>query len=90
MVATGVSGVSKKMKPSIFAVYICILYACVHARSFPLRVTPWPVARQAPLFMGFFRREYWSGLPFPSPGDLPDPGMEPEFSALIGRWFLYC
>ena len=81
MVATGVSGVSKKMKPSIFAVYICILYACVHARSFPLRVTPWPVARQAPLFMGFFRREYWSGLPFPSPGDLPDLVIEPRSPA---------
>ena len=37
----------------------------------------WTVAHQAPLSMGFFRQEYWSGLPFPSPGDLPDPGMEP-------------
>ena len=40
--------------------------------------TPWTGARQAPLSMGFPRQEYWSGLPFPSPGDLPDPGMEPE------------
>ena len=39
--------------------------------------TPWTVACQAPLSMGFPRREYWSGLLFPSPGDLPDPGMEP-------------
>ena len=39
--------------------------------------TPWTVAHQAPLFMGFPRQEYWSGLPFPSPGDLPDPGIEP-------------
>ena len=39
--------------------------------------TPWTVAYQVPLSMGFFRQEYWSGLPFPSPGDLPDPGMEP-------------
>ena len=38
--------------------------------------TPRTVARQAPLSMGFSRQEYWSGLPFPSPGDLPDPGME--------------
>ena len=38
---------------------------------------PWTVARQAPLSMGFLRQEYWSGLPFPSPGDLPDPGIEP-------------
>ena len=39
---------------------------------------PWTLACQAPSSMGFFRREYWSGLPFPSPGDLPDPRMEPE------------
>ena len=42
-----------------------------------LFVTPWTVAYQAPLFMGFSRQEYWSGLPFPSPGDLPNPGIEP-------------
>ena len=39
-----------------------------------LSVTPWTIARQTPLFMGFFRQEDWSGLPFPSPGDLPHPG----------------
>ena len=39
--------------------------------------TPWTVAYQAPPSMGFFRQECWSGLPFPSPGDLPDPGIEP-------------
>ena len=39
-------------------------------------VTPYTVAHQAPLFMGFFTQEYWSGLPFPSPGDLPDSGIE--------------
>ena len=38
---------------------------------------PWTVAYQAPLSMGFSRQEYWSGLPFPSPGDLPDPGIKP-------------
>ena len=43
-----------------------------------LFVTPWTVAHQAPPFMGFSRQEYWSGLPFPSPGDLPDPGIEPR------------
>ena len=42
-----------------------------------LFVTPWTVAYQAPLFMGFSRQENWSGLPFPSPGDLPDPGIKP-------------
>ena len=43
---------------------------------------PWPVAHQAPLFMGFPRQEYWSMWPFPSPGDLPDPGVEPVSPAL--------
>ena len=47
-----------------------------------LFATPWTVAYQAPLFMGFSRQEYWSGLPFPSPGDLPDPGIEPGSPAL--------
>ena len=39
-------------------------------------MTPWTVAHQAPLSMGFSKQEYWSGLPFPSAGDLPDPGIE--------------
>ena len=47
-----------------------------------LLVTPWTVAYQVPLSMGFSRQEDWSGLPFPSPGDLPDPGMEPGSPAL--------
>ena len=42
-----------------------------------LFASPWTVAYQAPPSMGFSRQEYWSGLPFPSPGDLPDPGIEP-------------
>ena len=37
---------------------------------------PWTIAHQVPLTLGFSRKEYWSGLPFPSPGDLPDPGIE--------------
>ena len=45
-------------------------------------MTPWTVAYQASLSMGFSRQEYWSGLPFPSPGDLPDPGIEPGSPAL--------
>ena len=55
-----------------------------------LCVTPWTVTRQAPMSMGFFRQEYWSGLPFPSPGDLPDLGIDPASpisSALAGRFF---
>ena len=53
-------------------------------------VTPWTVAHQAPLPMELSRQEYWSGLPFSIPGDLPDPGIEPEPSAaptLAGRFF---
>ena len=49
--------------------------------------TPWTVAHQAPLFMGFSRQEYWSALPLLSPGDLPDPGTEPSFPALAGKFF---
>ena len=47
-----------------------------------LFATLWTVAYQAPLSMGFSRQGYWSGLPFPSPGDLPNPGIEPESPAL--------
>ena len=52
------------------------------AKSCPTCATPWTVACQAPLSMRFSRQEYWSGLPFPSPGDLPDPGIEPGAPAL--------
>ena len=47
-----------------------------------LFATPWPVAYQAPPSMGFSRQECWSGLPLPSPGDSPDPGIEPGSPAL--------
>ena len=47
-------------------------------------VTLWTIAQQAPLSMGFSKQEYWSGLPFPSPGDLPDPGIEPGSPASKG------
>ena len=47
-----------------------------------LFVTPWTVAHNSPPSIGFSRQEYWSGLPFPSPGDLPDPGIEPGSSVL--------
>ena len=49
-------------------------------------VTPWTVARQA-LSVGFSRQEYWSGVPFPSLGDLPNPGIQPMTSALAGGFF---
>ena len=56
-----------------------VVWSLDHIRSFE---TPWTAACQAPLFMGFPRQEYWGGLPFPSPGNLPDPGIEPTFPAL--------
>ena len=55
-----------------------------------LLATPWTVTYQAPLSVGFSRQEYWSGLPFPSAGDLPSPGIEPASPvspALAGRFF---
>ena len=55
----------------------CLMLICVG-----LFATPWTVACQAPLSMGFPRQEYWSGLPSPLPGDLPDPGIKPMFPAL--------
>ena len=73
-----------------------------HVRLF---ATPWTIAYQAPLSMGFSRQEYWSGFPFPSPGDLPNPGIErrspalqadtliPEqivlFSLIVKEWLLW-
>ena len=56
--------------------YVCMLS---HVQLFG---TPWTVVRQAPLAMGFFRLKYWSGLPFPSPGELLNPGTEPASSSL--------
>ena len=57
-------------------------------------VTPWTVAHQVPVSMGFPRQVYWNGLSFPSPGDLPNPGMEPvsvpleAVSSVAGRFFI--
>ena len=68
----------------------CVLNRFSHVWVF---ATPWTIAHQAPLFMEFSRQEYWSGLPFPPPGDLPDPGTEPEshvsYVSFIGWWVLY-
>ena len=54
----------------------------VVARTCPTLCNPWTVTHQAPPSMEFFRQEDWSGLPFPSPGDRPDPGIEPRSPAL--------
>ena len=64
------------------------VYVCAH--PCPTFCYPWTVACQAPLSIEFYRQGYWTGLPFPSPGDLPDPGIEPAFLmsvALVGRFF---
>ena len=53
----------------------------------PTLQDPWTVDHQAPLSMGFPRQEYWSGLPFAAPGDLPDPEIEPGSPPLAGRFF---
>ena len=65
-------------------VCVCV-FSCVQ-----LFATPWTVARQAPLSMGFPRQEYWSGFPLPASGDLPDPKIEPKSlvsPALAGGFF---
>ena len=85
--------VKKKKKNSWFSPKVLTKY--INAFSWSLKVKvkslsrfllfgtiPWTVAYQALLSMGFSRQEYWSGLPFPSPGDLPNPGIEPGSSAL--------
>ena len=56
---------------------LCVLCVCKSLSHVLLFATPWAVACQRPLSMGFSRQEYWSRLLFPSPGDLPDPGIEP-------------
>ena len=63
---------------------VCCYCLVAKSNSF---ATPWTVAHQAPLSMGCSRQEYWSGLPFPSPGDLPDPGIEHASPALAGGFF---
>ena len=70
-----------KMNAFIFNLNLnsCVLSCCSHVWLF---VTLWAVASQAPLSMGFSRQEYWSGLPFPPPGDLLDPGIKPKSPAL--------
>ena len=64
------------------------MHACVHTLShIQLFAATWTVAHQAPLPISFSRQEYCSELPFPPPGDLPDPGIEPASPALAGGFF---
>ena len=72
--------------------WVLCMRACVPSRFSHVRLFAilWIAARQAPLAMGFPRQGYWGGLPCPSPGHLPDPGMEPvslKSSALAGEFF---
>ena len=77
--------------------YICVcVCVCVYAHMLShfsfirLFSTLWTVAHQDPLSMGFSRQEYWGGLPYPTPGDLPNPGIKPAsvpFPTLAGRFF---
>ena len=61
-------------------VCVCVCVCVCHVRLF---ATPWNVAHQVSLSVEFSRQEYWSGLPFPSSGDLPNPGTEPRCPALL-------
>ena len=72
----------KKIHPLTGISFYPAVLSCVQ-----LFVTPWTVACQTPLSMGFFRQEYWSGLPLPPPGDIPDLEMEPMSPLLAGRFF---
>ena len=74
---------------SIFFLFLThgLWYIVLVAKLCPTLVTPWTVDGQAPLSMEFPRQEYWSGLPFPSPEHLPDPGIEPASPALAGGLF---
>ena len=60
------------------------------AQLCPTLCDPWTVAHQAPPSMGFSRQEYWSGLPFPSPGNLPNPGIGPRSPTLQADAFNFC
>ena len=75
------------MSFSLYGIYVSQYLLFSLLVVFDLFVTPRTAARLAPLPMRFPRHEYWSGLPFPSPGDFPNPGIEPMSPALAGRFF---
>ena len=87
MTQKGCSDIKTKLRTlteTIFTFLGKLLFSSSRVRLF---VTLSTVDRQAPLSMGFPRQEYWSGLPFPSPGELPDPGIKPTTPALAGGFF---
>ena len=88
------TGMQSQFGPCRRAMCVCVcVCVCTCTRSLScsvmawLFVTSWTVAHQAPLSMRLSRQAYWSGLTFPSPGDLPDPGFEPGFPALQANFY---
>ena len=85
-VTMGLLGCNSTLRPySNVTIHLCLTFPVFNVLSLSrvqLLVTLWTVAYKAPLSMGFSRQEYWSGLPFPSPGDLPNPGIKPRSPAL--------
>ena len=85
----------KRMDNFLFVKHMCLcvcVCVCFHAHMPVAQVllfaTPWTVAHQAPLSMVSAKQECWSGLGFPSPGDLPNQGIEPASPVLAGRFFI--
>ena len=76
------AGLITNKKNKSFKFIFTYLFFSLVTKSCLTLATPWTVACQAPVSMGFSRQEYWSGLPFSSPGDLPDPGIKPRTPAL--------
>ena len=74
------------MKSTALTICVCCLLLFSHSAGSDSFGAPWTVARQAPLSTGFPRHEYWNELPFPSPGDLPDAGIEHGSPAVAGRF----
>ena len=75
----------KPRSPALLLLLLLLLLSCFSRVR--LCATPYTAAHQAPVFLGFSRQEYWSGLPFPSPEDLPNPETEPISPALAGGFF---
>ena len=73
---------SSGVMSSALKAFVVLICCCLVIKSCLTLATPWTVAHQAPLSMGFLRQAYWSGIPFPSPGDLPYPGIKPTSPAL--------
>jgi len=84
-----VSSVQQSDSDILIHMYVCVC-VCSVASVVSDSVTPWTIAHQAPLSMRFSQQECWSGLPYPPPGDLLNPGIEPTSLCLLHcRWILY-